>query len=225
MAFIRPWGCEPRVDITSPVHVWQGRHDRMVPYAHGQWLASHIPSAVPHLFDDEGHLSLANHPVRRHPGCAGRLRALSGEPPEDDPVDDASSVVVAALDSLPEVFRERLGSVAIVVEDEAVPGATAVRPGARPVRPLPGRAADVVGGGPQSVSEQDHDLPGTAAARLARRRTTSPGASPRPSITRSPTTSGSRTSGSASSAAPAAENGRAADRLCSSARDAPEPGK
>ena len=58
MAFIRPWGFE-LTSIRAPVHVWQGRHDRMVPYAHGQWLASHIPTAIPHLFDDEGHLSLA----------------------------------------------------------------------------------------------------------------------------------------------------------------------
>jgi predicted Zn-dependent protease with MMP-like domain len=41
-----------------------------------------------------------------------------GEPPEDDPF---SALVVAALDSLPDVFRERLGSVAIVVEDEPSP--------------------------------------------------------------------------------------------------------
>jgi predicted Zn-dependent protease with MMP-like domain len=41
-----------------------------------------------------------------------------GEPVEDDPF---AELVVAALDSLPEVFRERLGSVAIVVEDEASP--------------------------------------------------------------------------------------------------------
>jgi predicted Zn-dependent protease with MMP-like domain len=38
-----------------------------------------------------------------------------GEPPEEDPF---SALVVAALDALPEVFRERLGSVAIVVEEE-----------------------------------------------------------------------------------------------------------
>jgi len=57
MAMIRPWGFDLR-SIGVPVHVWQGRHDRMVPYAHGPWLASHIPTAVPHLFDDEGHLSL-----------------------------------------------------------------------------------------------------------------------------------------------------------------------
>ena len=45
--------------MLDAVHVWQGRHDRMVPYAHGQWLASHIPTTIPHVFDDEGHLSLA----------------------------------------------------------------------------------------------------------------------------------------------------------------------
>ena len=58
MAFIRPWGFD-LTSIRSPVHVWQGRHDRMVPYSHGEWLAAHVPTAVPHLFEDEGHLSLA----------------------------------------------------------------------------------------------------------------------------------------------------------------------
>ena len=58
MAFIRPWGFDLGA-IGVPVHVWQGRHDRMVPYAHGEWLAAHIPTAVPHLFDEHGHLSLA----------------------------------------------------------------------------------------------------------------------------------------------------------------------
>jgi pimeloyl-ACP methyl ester carboxylesterase len=58
MAFIKPWGFDlDAIDV--PVHVWQGRHDRMVPYAHGEWLASHVPAAVPHLFDEHGHLSLA----------------------------------------------------------------------------------------------------------------------------------------------------------------------
>ena len=57
MAMIRPWGFDVEA-IRVPVHVWQGRHDRMVPFAHGEWLASHVPSAVPHLFEDEGHLSL-----------------------------------------------------------------------------------------------------------------------------------------------------------------------
>jgi hypothetical protein len=31
----------------------------MVPYAHGEWLAAAIPGARAHLYDDEGHVSLA----------------------------------------------------------------------------------------------------------------------------------------------------------------------
>ena len=57
MAMIKPWGFEVE-DIRIPVHIWQGRHDRMVPYGHGEWLASHVGSAIPHLFDDQGHLSI-----------------------------------------------------------------------------------------------------------------------------------------------------------------------
>jgi pimeloyl-ACP methyl ester carboxylesterase len=57
MAFARPWGFDP-AGISAPVHIWQGRHDRMVPYAHGEWLAAHVGGAVPHLFEDHGHLTL-----------------------------------------------------------------------------------------------------------------------------------------------------------------------
>jgi predicted Zn-dependent protease with MMP-like domain len=39
--------------------------------------------------------------------------------PSDVDDDAIESIVVAALDRLPEPFRERLGSVAIVIEDEA----------------------------------------------------------------------------------------------------------
>jgi len=39
----------------------------------------------------------------------------------DDPDPDIENMVIDALDALPEVFRERLGSVAIVVEDEPTP--------------------------------------------------------------------------------------------------------
>jgi pimeloyl-ACP methyl ester carboxylesterase len=57
LAFVRPWGFALG-SIRVPVHIWQGRHDRMVPYAHGEWLAAHVGSAVPHLFEEHGHLSL-----------------------------------------------------------------------------------------------------------------------------------------------------------------------
>jgi len=38
-----------------------------------------------------------------------------------DPEPDIEGLVIDALDGLPEVFRERLGSVAIVIEDEPTP--------------------------------------------------------------------------------------------------------
>jgi pimeloyl-ACP methyl ester carboxylesterase len=57
LAFVRDWGFAVS-DITMPVAVWQGRHDRMVPFAHGEWLAAEIPTAEAHLFEDEGHISL-----------------------------------------------------------------------------------------------------------------------------------------------------------------------
>lgn len=57
LAFTRDWGFSLD-SITTPVAVWQGGQDRMVPYSHGKWLAAHIPAARVHLYPEEGHLSL-----------------------------------------------------------------------------------------------------------------------------------------------------------------------
>jgi pimeloyl-ACP methyl ester carboxylesterase len=57
IAFVTPWGFD-LASITTPVAVWQGGEDRMVPLSHGAWLARRIPGAEQHLLPDEGHLSL-----------------------------------------------------------------------------------------------------------------------------------------------------------------------
>lgn len=57
LAFARPWGFS-LAEISVPTMIWQGSADLMVPFAHGQWLASRLPAASAHLEDGEGHLSV-----------------------------------------------------------------------------------------------------------------------------------------------------------------------
>jgi pimeloyl-ACP methyl ester carboxylesterase len=57
LAFARDWGFA-LAEIDVPVTVWHGRHDAMVPTAHGEWLAERVPGARPRILEDEGHVSL-----------------------------------------------------------------------------------------------------------------------------------------------------------------------
>ncbi|HEY1644488.1 MAG TPA: alpha/beta hydrolase [Streptosporangiaceae bacterium] len=56
LAFAADWGFTPGAG--APVTVWQGDQDMMVPFAHGQWLAAHLPGARAHLITGAGHLSV-----------------------------------------------------------------------------------------------------------------------------------------------------------------------
>jgi pimeloyl-ACP methyl ester carboxylesterase len=57
LAFAKPWGFS-LAEISVPTMIWQGSADLMVPFAHGQWLASRLPAAATHLEEGEGHLSV-----------------------------------------------------------------------------------------------------------------------------------------------------------------------
>jgi pimeloyl-ACP methyl ester carboxylesterase len=72
-AAVRPWGFDVG-SITVPVAIYQGRQDAMVPFAHGEWLAAHVPGAEAHLTDDDGHLTL----VTRLPEILADLKRLAG---------------------------------------------------------------------------------------------------------------------------------------------------
>jgi pimeloyl-ACP methyl ester carboxylesterase len=65
LAFVKDWGFSlgwespsPAPADPAPVAVWQGDQDRMVPFAHGQWLAANIQGARAHLMPGHGHLSM-----------------------------------------------------------------------------------------------------------------------------------------------------------------------
>lgn len=48
--------------ITCPCLVLWGKHDRVVPLAHGEFLARHLPSARLEVFDDCGHMLMMESP-------------------------------------------------------------------------------------------------------------------------------------------------------------------
>jgi pimeloyl-ACP methyl ester carboxylesterase len=57
LAGAKPWGFELS-SIRVPFQLWHGGSDRFVPFAHGEWLAAHLPRAEAHLEQNEGHISL-----------------------------------------------------------------------------------------------------------------------------------------------------------------------
>jgi pimeloyl-ACP methyl ester carboxylesterase len=54
---VAPWGFE-LASIRVPLQYWHGRHDKFVPFSHGQWLAARLPGADIHLEPEDGHIAL-----------------------------------------------------------------------------------------------------------------------------------------------------------------------
>ncbi|HUY45085.1 MAG TPA: alpha/beta fold hydrolase [Streptosporangiaceae bacterium] len=78
IAFVSDWGFPVRVASATPVAIWQGDEDRMVPFGHGHWLAAHVPGARAHMRRGEGHLTLA---ARTFSAVLDDLLDLAGQPP------------------------------------------------------------------------------------------------------------------------------------------------
>jgi len=57
LASVRPWGF--RLDaIRVPVFIMHGAEDKMVPPAHGEWLAARTPGAESRVVPDAGHITV-----------------------------------------------------------------------------------------------------------------------------------------------------------------------
>ena len=74
LAFIRHWGFDLK-HLDVPVSVWRAGQDLMVPPAHGEWLAEHIPGAKARFEPAEGHISLS---TKRLPDIVDQLAADAG---------------------------------------------------------------------------------------------------------------------------------------------------
>jgi pimeloyl-ACP methyl ester carboxylesterase len=70
LAFVKPWGFDVQ-QIRVPVEIRYGLTDVLVPPAHGEWLAAHIPHATVTIDEHAGH-------VRTPEQRLAILRALAG---------------------------------------------------------------------------------------------------------------------------------------------------
>jgi pimeloyl-ACP methyl ester carboxylesterase len=73
-AAVRPWGFDVS-SIAVPTLVYQGRQDAMVPFAHGEWLAAHVPGVESHLTDEDGHMTLV---ITELPAILADLKRVAG---------------------------------------------------------------------------------------------------------------------------------------------------
>jgi pimeloyl-ACP methyl ester carboxylesterase len=55
MAFVKPWGFDVAA-CRVPIALAYGRQDMLVPAAHGDWLAAHVPGAEAWVNDGTGHM-------------------------------------------------------------------------------------------------------------------------------------------------------------------------
>lgn len=75
--YLKPWNFNLS-QITLPVHLWHGKQDRNIAWSYAEKIATQIPSAITHWFEDEGHYSL---PVNQAHNIFAQVRASQPNPP------------------------------------------------------------------------------------------------------------------------------------------------
>ena len=74
LAGARPWGFRPDA-IRVPVLIMHGAKDKMVPCAHGEWLAARCPAAESRIVPDAGHITVLDSAPKALTWLAARVRA------------------------------------------------------------------------------------------------------------------------------------------------------
>jgi pimeloyl-ACP methyl ester carboxylesterase len=73
LASVRPWGFQPGA-IRVPVLIMHGAQDKMVPCAHGEWLAAHCPAADLRTVSGAGHITVLDSAPEALEWLAARVR-------------------------------------------------------------------------------------------------------------------------------------------------------
>jgi pimeloyl-ACP methyl ester carboxylesterase len=74
LAGVRPWGFTLDA-IRVPVLIMHGTQDKLVPMAHGEWLAAHCPAAESRFVPDAGHITVLDTAPEALTWLAARVRA------------------------------------------------------------------------------------------------------------------------------------------------------
>jgi pimeloyl-ACP methyl ester carboxylesterase len=74
LAGVQPWGFRPDA-IGIPVLIMHGAKDKMVPRAHGEWLASRCPAAELRIVPGAGHITVLDSAREALTWLAARVRA------------------------------------------------------------------------------------------------------------------------------------------------------
>ncbi|PSR79376.1 putative valacyclovir hydrolase [Coniella lustricola] len=76
LELMQEWGFDLTTEVKVPTHVYQGSEDRMVPLAHGEWLAGHLPAGLVNkrVVHGQGHISILGLAMDEVLALAGALK-------------------------------------------------------------------------------------------------------------------------------------------------------